>query len=149
MKKIFVGCFVLAVAVLMTGVVYAGDYVGASKCKMCHKLQYSSWETTAHAKAGEKLNDAQKADAKCQACHLTAKKADSVGVECEACHGAGSDYKSMSVMKDSAKAKEAGLIMPDKNTCLSCHSKDGRPEGHSPAKDFNFDERVKTVHDHK
>lgn len=73
--------------------------VGAEKCaKMCHKVEYTSWLESKHAKAAEKT-------------------------ECEACHGNGSEYMKLSVMKDPAKAKAAGLIAkPDKASCTAkCH----------------------------
>ena len=56
------------------------------------------------------------------------------GVQCENCHGAGSEYKKKKTMekiseergKDkkgvSATAKEVGLIIPDENTCKTCHA---------------------------
>jgi len=71
--------------------------VGAEKCKMCHKLQYDSWLGSKHAALKEK-------------------------VECETCHGAGADYLSMGVMKDPAKSKAAGLVIPGKEFCTAkCH----------------------------
>ncbi|MEW6320437.1 MAG: cytochrome c3 family protein [Acidobacteriota bacterium] len=72
--------------------------VGADKCaKMCHKVQYTSWLETKHAKAEKKT-------------------------ECETCHGPGSGYMTMSIMKDPAKAKAAGLIAkPDIASCNRCH----------------------------
>lgn len=106
------------------GTAYAADkqaqYVGASKCKTCHKKpekgeQYKIWSESAHAKAyetlaGEKamaiakekgIADPQKAD-ECLQCHVTGhgvaaellgtKYAVTDGVGCESCHGAGGDY---------------------------------------------------------
>jgi hypothetical protein len=72
--------------------------VGAEKCaKMCHKVQYESWLASKHAKAEKKT-------------------------DCETCHGPGSDYMKLSVMKDPAAAKAAGLINPTKKECTaSCH----------------------------
>lgn len=72
--------------------------VGSEKCaRMCHKVQYDSWKTTKHALAKG-------------------------GAECETCHGPGSGYVTISVMKDAAKSKAAGLIAkPDKATCATCH----------------------------
>jgi len=70
--------------------------VGAAKCRVCHKLQYASWSETAHAKREPPL-------------------------DCESCHGPGSEYKSLSVMKDSEKAKAAGLVLPDATFCMTCH----------------------------
>lgn len=102
-------------------------YVGASKCKMCHKTakqgeQYPIWQNSPHAKsyetlAGEEsmkiakekgIEDPQKAP-ECLKCHVTAHGVDEQylgdrfamadGVVCEACHGAGGDYSKSSVMK--------------------------------------------------
>ncbi len=70
--------------------------VGAAKCGVCHKLQYASWSDTAHAKRHPPL-------------------------DCESCHGPGSEYKSLSVMKDVEKAKAAGLVLPDATFCKTCH----------------------------
>ncbi len=70
--------------------------VGAEKCKLCHKAQYSSWATSAHARRAPPL-------------------------DCEGCHGPGSEYKALTVMKDPAKAKAAGLVQPDAAFCGKCH----------------------------
>jgi len=67
---------------------------GPDKCRMCHRLQHDSWSVTAHAKKG---------------------------LDCEGCHGNGADYKTMSVMKDLAAAKAAGLVMPGPDFCRKCH----------------------------
>lgn len=70
--------------------------VGAEKCKACHKLQHASWAASAHATRTPAL-------------------------DCEGCHGPGSEYKAMPVMKDLAKAKAAGLVIPDAAFCGRCH----------------------------
>jgi|YelNatPaOPRAMG01_1025707.scaffolds.fasta_scaffold00030_56 hypothetical protein len=105
------------------------QYVGVTKCKMCHQLkprgeQFQKWQNSAHAKAYEVLateqakavankagvqGDPQKA-AQCLKCHVTAYDAPASaksatykmeeGVTCEACHGPGSEYWKMNVMKD-------------------------------------------------
>jgi hypothetical protein len=62
------------------------------------------------------------------------------GVQCEACHGAGSDFKGLSVMKDLAKAKAAGLVIPTQTTCDGCH------DGNDHHKKMVF---TKDVHAHK
>ncbi|RMH60697.1 MAG: cytochrome C554 [Calditrichaeota bacterium] len=112
----------------MTGTVAAQNkYMGADKCKMCHKKpsqgeQYKIWKNSAHARAYETLgtakakkyavergiDDPQKSD-KCLKCHVTAynvdkkylgkkyKKTD--GVACESCHGAGEKYYKKKTMK--------------------------------------------------
>lgn len=144
-------------------------YVGVKKCAMCHKSeskgnQYGQWLSSAHAKAYERLASPEALETakskgitgnpqeapQCVKCHVTGYgedaglfgegfvKAD--GVQCETCHGAGSDYLALSVMKDRAKAVQAGLIIPAKELCVKCHN----PE--SPNyKEFNFDEFVKKV----
>ena len=70
-------------------------------------------------------------DPKCLKCHSTAASVDQKliatikveeGVSCEGCHGAGSAYKSMSVMKDREKSIAKGLIIIDEKVCLTCHN---------------------------
>lgn len=144
-------------------------YAGVKKCSMCHKSeakgnQHGQWLTTNHAKAYEGLaspeaqetakrvglsGDPQQAP-QCLKCHVTAYGVDSSllgegfavsdGVQCESCHGAGGDYLSLSVMKDTAKSIAAGLIIPTKETCVKCHNTE------SPNyKEFNFEESVKKI----
>ncbi|MBD3234821.1 MAG: cytochrome C554 [candidate division Zixibacteria bacterium] len=159
--------FILFVLVLFTYVLALAEvdhqYVGASKCKLCHKMekygdQWSVWESSLHAKAFETLatekakenakkhgiDDPQKSE-KCLKCHVTAyeapseAKADSYtmedGVQCEECHGPGSDYKSMKVMKDREASLAAGLVIPDEQTCLQCHI----PEGNDFFVEFDYE----------
>ncbi len=103
MKKVLILSHVVAVALLFVLTVTAAPTaVGAEKCKMCHKVQYDSWVASKHA-------------------------AQTPKVECETCHGPGSDYMKMSIMKDPAAAKAAGLILPDKAACAKCHGKDKVP----------------------
>jgi len=161
-----------AVAAVAAGVVFVfvgttaavgGEhvFVGAQKCKMCHKseaagAQYQKWADSKHAKAYETLGteeakkiaadkglgDPQKEDA-CLKCHVTGhgakpellgeKYSITEGVSCESCHGAGGDYWKMSVMKDKAAAVAAGLVLPDEKTCKGCHNEE------SPTyKEFDF-----------
>ena len=72
--------------------------VGTAACKMCHKVQFASWSETAHGKRTPPL-------------------------DCESCHGPGSEYKSISTMKDPAKAKAAGLVLPGAPFCATCHKR--------------------------
>jgi hypothetical protein len=128
------------------------QYVGVSKCAMCHKSkargdQYDQWKATAHAsayanlagdaakKAGKEkgVDDPQKSP-KCLKCHVTGYGAPKEqlaasynmedGVTCEACHGPGGDYMKLSIMKDKEKAIAAGLIMPTKDVCVTCHNQE-------------------------
>jgi hypothetical protein len=128
----------------------AGDheYVGAAKCKMCHKVQYASWETTKHAKATEtaKAGTEREWAADCAKCHATNASEDLPGVQCEACHGPGNDYKKMSIMKDRDAALANGLVIPSQETCDGCHTGDD----HSKKVVFadNVDNR-EVIHEHK
>ena len=101
MRRLVLLAAVTAVALLVPLSLFAADHaaVGAEKCgKMCHKVEFTSWQASKHAKA-------------------------TPAVECEACHGNGADYMKMSVMKDLAKAKEMGLIAkPEMASCTAkCH----------------------------
>ena len=154
---------VLCLAVLAWGEAPKFKYVGSAKCKACHGTmtgdQYKKWSESGHAKAIPTLStDAAKKIAaerniadpakapECLKCHLTGygKPAEAFenpitdeGVGCEVCHGPGSAYKTMAIMKDPAKAKENGLIVPeDKKFCAEqCHN------AGSPAfKGFKLDE---------
>jgi len=121
---------VLGLAVVMLAAVnlQAGDhaYVGADKCKMCHKVEYTSWENTVHAKATDaaKASTERQFSADCLKCHATNSDEAMAGVQCEACHGPGADYKKMSIMKDLEAAKANGLIIPTQETCNGCHTGD-------------------------
>lgn len=120
--------FALTVIVMVSVSAQAGDheYVGAEKCKMCHKVQYSSWESTTHAKATDaaKASTDREYSADCLKCHATNASEELAGVQCEACHGPGGDYKKMSIMKDPETAKANGLIIPTQATCDGCHTGD-------------------------
>jgi nitrate/TMAO reductase-like tetraheme cytochrome c subunit len=135
----------LALLVLSAASAVAADYIGAAKCKLCHKVQYESWEQLAHAKAFDQLEGEQQADPECLKCHATGGTADLPGVQCEACHGPGSDYKGIKTMKDLDTALAAGLILPDESTCKGCH--EGAPHEQKP---FDFaTAKDKGVHAHK
>lgn len=153
-------------------IAFAGDkpeYVGASKCKSCHKAekngaQFPKWSERKHSKAYESLktDDAKKKaevmdvtdplkDEKCLSCHTTAYGAKNLaksykieeGVTCEACHGAGSMYKKSSIMKDHKKAVEAGMFAEaDEKVCANCHKKD--TPGHD-GKFTTYEKEIKKI----
>jgi hypothetical protein len=128
------------------------EFVGAAKCKMCHKIQSTSWMASKHAKAGDLLKPEEQKNPKCTECHMTGKTAENPGVQCEACHGAGKDYMAMKVMKDPAAAAAAGLkAKVAKEDCVKCHaakSPSGNPNPNF--KSFNYEEAVKKgIHEHK
>jgi len=115
----FVGLLVLTIGGI--GSADEPTYVGASKCKICHKVEYASWETLPHAKAFDRLKPEEQSKAECLTCHATGNNAELPGVQCEACHGEGSGYKSIKIMKDPDAANAAGLLHPDEATCKRCH----------------------------
>ncbi len=152
-KLLMVGMIVF----VFCGLTFSADYIGAKKCKMCHKSEkkgkvYGKWMESTHAKAFETLKKkGEDKNPKCLECHTTAfnkggykigdaNAAKFEGVQCEVCHGAGSAYKKMSIMKDKAKSIENGLIVPDEALCKKCHNKN------SPTfKGFNYKEALKKI----
>jgi cytochrome c5 len=141
------------VAIVLTTVFVASmsaqhTYVGVKTCKMCHQAeskgkQFGIWQKSKHAEAFKALSSAKAVEIakakglkksaaetpECMQCHgiSTEPALMADGVQCEVCHGPGSDYKSMSIMKDSAKAVAAGLIVyKDKaaieKKCRTCHN---------------------------
>jgi len=118
--------------------VAANKYVGAAKCKNCHKAdaggnQFAAWEATPHSKAFEKLgspeakeagaklgvDDPQKSD-KCLKCHVTAFGVPAeeiasgfkpeMGVQCESCHGPGETHMKARFAA-AAKAKDGEKVV--------------------------------------
>ena len=145
----------LWIAIMLAGLALSGyaqaqdhEYIGAAKCKMCHKVQYASWEQTSHAKATEaaKAGTEREWSADCLKCHATNASEELPGVQCEACHGPGNDYKKMSIMKDRDASIANGLIIPSQETCDGCHTGDD----HSKSVVFadNKDNRA-AIHEHK
>lgn len=120
-------------------------YIRAEKCgKLCHKVEYTSWLTTKHAKAFGNLPAADQAKKECISCHITGGTKDLPGVQCEACHGPGSEYKSLQIMKSREKSLAAGLVIPTEKVCLTCHN------SKSPHfKGFKFAEMAAKVHEKK
>ncbi|MBI5540396.1 MAG: hypothetical protein HY951_10090 [Bacteroidia bacterium] len=125
---------------LSTALFAQNTNIGAAKCKMCHMGaakgdQYKKWSESKHAKANTATGVAGKAE--CEKCHAPVAEFKAEGVTCEACHGAGSAYKSPTVMKDLAAAKAAGLIEPNEAVCKKCHDASKAPSGHK-AITFNY-----------
>lgn len=130
------------------------EYIGSAKCKVCHNkpttgAQYKIWAAGPHANALKSLSAEEQKDPKCLKCHTTMGQTDpklqysltkKEAVGCESCHGPGSDYKSMSIMKNREKAVAKGLIVPEEKVCKACHNAD------SPDfKGFDYKEYVKKI----
>ncbi len=168
MRKLSIAALLLAVLALAVAGVFAAEekakadkeeakfeYVGAKKCKICHKEVYESWSKTSHATNFSKLSAEEQKKDECARCHITGTDAKGVlieNVECEACHGPGSAYKSPKIMSKKAwpaepekykqMAIDAGLIYPTAETCTRCHQKEGNPN----FKPFDFEKRRLEVH---
>jgi len=129
-------------------------YVGVRVCAECHNDkaggdQYSRWLMSRHSETFAVL---AKPEAKeiaklsgipvepqespmCLGCHATGADAEpwekdptfylEDGVQCEKCHGPGSEYSDAKVMMDRQAAMMAGLKMPTKADCVSCHNVKG------------------------
>jgi hypothetical protein len=150
-------------------------YVGASKCKTCHKKeligdQYGAWEKSAHAKAfellkGEKAKEVAAAKgiagapheaAECLECHATAQGLSAAqvaakplkvedGVQCESCHGPGSDYKKKKTMADHAASVAAGMWEPGKKEAICTACHNDKSPTWDAAKGFDFEARKKDI----
>jgi hypothetical protein len=92
------------------------SYVGAERCKLCHRSLYESWSATPHARIAVPTDAADR----CFSCHDTVARS-LPAVQCEACHGPGSDYSPPEVMIDAEKAAMAGLVRPSIVVCERCH----------------------------
>lgn len=125
-------------------------YVGAVKCKTCHKAtkrgnQFQAWLDSRHNKSyavlsslsaleeakKENLTTPPNESPKCLKCHAPlyeiAPNLVEQGVTCEVCHGPGSGYKKTSIMKNREKAIQNGLIEyasqdAIKEKCVTCHT---------------------------
>jgi len=165
LRKVAILTTLLAVVLLFGNLAFSGEdvkakpkedtkvkheFVGAKKCKMCHKKDgiHPSWAETKHAKAWDLLSDDEKKKEDCVKCHstgTTAKGEFLEGVQCEACHGAGADYKKKSIMQDHEKAMAAGLIMPTEEVCKACH--ENVPEEFRAKEKFDYEKmKAKGVH---
>jgi hypothetical protein len=147
-QTLWIAMTLVAVAFASGAQAQEHEYVGAAKCKMCHKVQFASWEQTTHAKATDdaKASTEREFSADCLKCHATNASEEMPGVQCEACHGPGNDYKKMSIMKDRDASIANGLIIPTQETCDGCHT------GEDHSKKVVFEDNVENraaIHEHK
>lgn len=131
----------------------ANSFIGVDACATCHKTekqgkQLDIWKNSKHSQAFKTLQT-EKADkiAKekgfetpaaetdaCLKCHSSGYNVEKAllsekfkiedGVQCETCHGAGSNYKSLKVMKNQKDAIANGLLVHEKpeEFCVTCHN---------------------------
>jgi YVTN family beta-propeller protein len=148
-------------------------FVGAEVCGECHSStqrdQLDSWYRSPHARAYAALampeaaeiarisgiNESPFANPVCLGCHATASDVEAWqldptfhiedGVQCERCHGPGRSYMAAQVMFDPEAAKAAGLLKPDRRTCMVCHKEKGSHTAVLEVKPFNYDEALKQI----
>lgn len=129
-------------------------FVGAKQCAKCHQgpgfgYQHCRFLLSGHSRAYASLalpeakeiahlsgipQKPQKSRM-CLGCHATGSHAEAWerdetfhledGVQCEKCHGPGSEYMDEAVMADPEAASAAGLVIPDKDSCMNCHKVKG------------------------
>ncbi len=144
-------------------------YVGTKMCAPCHRTekqgkQFDIWKDSKHAEAYKvlttaKANEMAKAKGinkpaaeatECLQCHVVgygeeAKLAEKTfdykdGVQCETCHQAGSAYKSLTVMKDRAKAVAAGMREFKDEAAIEAYCRTCHNEKSPGYKEFKFKE---------
>lgn len=150
MKRAFILALIL-IGVIFIIHLFSNEftYVGAGKCKICHKTkkqgeQYLLWEARKHSKSFSALSSEkaleisqqlglESAPADCKDClkchaplHEKAPEFKEEGVTCEVCHGPGSAYKKLSIMKSREESMANGLKLYGsseeiKAQCLTCH----------------------------
>ena len=148
-------------------------YVGARKCKTCHKKekignQFKLWQESKHAKAYKTLLT-EKADSismsldsmkavdnkNCLKCHTTAYDVDKSllgkkfkiedGIQCESCHGAGGDYKKKKIMKKHDLAVANGLVEYKDESEIEKQCKTCHNEDSPTYKEFDFKKRWEDI----
>lgn len=165
--------FIVALVIPSQG---QNKYVGVKTCAMCHKSdkqgkQLDIWQKSKHSQAyktlttvradsiakAKGLKKAAAESPECLQCHVVGHDVPAnlvekgfdykEGVQCETCHGAGSGYKTITVMKDKAKAVAAGMKLAKNDAeiekmCKTCHN------DKSPVfKGFKFEEMwAKIIH---
>ncbi|MEJ2238706.1 MAG: cytochrome c family protein, partial [Gemmatimonadales bacterium] len=149
-------------------------YVGEKVCRQCHHMagdrdQFNAWRLTKHARAYAALSmpeakpiadlsgiDVDPYDSPiCLGCHTTAYSAEEWqldetfhfedGVQCERCHGPGSEYSNAEVMMDPARARQAGLKMPEESECLVCHKPKGSHQAVLDVKQFDYESFLEEI----
>ncbi len=106
-----------------------GVYVGAARCKDCHRPEYEQWRTTPHASAYKTLLDAHRHyQPRCVVCHTVGfgtahgyrvgdPKDTLVNVQCEVCHGPAGEH-----VRSPSAANVRRKVPP--TVCLECHNPD-------------------------
>ena len=124
MNRGWFNAFVYSCLLMMVSqvVIAKAKYIGSERCGSCHKVEFTSWQLSAHGKAFNILKpgnrkvakkradlDPEKnyiGDRKCVKCHVTGYRQrggfksvettpEMIGVGCESCHGPGGEYQTL------------------------------------------------------
>jgi YVTN family beta-propeller protein len=148
-------------------------FVGVEVCGECHSSaqrdQLDIWYRSPHARAYAALampeaaeialisglDEAPFSSPICLGCHATAADVEAWqldptfhiedGVQCERCHGPGAGYLPAQIMFDPVAAKAAGLVKPDRRTCMVCHKEKGSHTAVLEVKPFNYDKALQQI----
>lgn len=130
MRVTMIATFLLSIS--LAPVAHTEQFIGAEQCGECHAKQLDAWKKTAHSRAYLKLNQAQRRDPRCGACHNTATASGLLGVQCESCHGPGANYwnKHGSRRASSRRIESRMWDAKKAEVCGHCHDAvtlDGKP----------------------
>jgi len=131
-------CLVLGVVgwtlvVYAVGVPAGAQYVGTSKCRLCHLKEYKTWSTSKHANNFDVLQGAERSNPDCVKCHTTGfnqaggfvseqATPDMKNTGCEACHGPGSAHVEAAKNAGTSKNWETKINKVPQNACVQCHN---------------------------
>ena len=150
-------------------------YVGAKKCKTCHKKelignQHGEWQKGQHSKAYETLKGEKAAEIakekgiagppneaeECLKCHVTAYGEPATafakkplkpadGIQCESCHGPGSGYKKKKTMSDRDKSIAGGMWEPGKDEKICTACHNDESPSWDPEEGFDYEDRKEKI----
>lgn len=147
-------------------------FVGQDTCIKCHKNSRKGekkWHLSKHALSYVSLIKPESKEILrlsgidsdpfsspiCLKCHTTASGTEvwerdegflfEDGIQCESCHGPGSEYIDPKIMSNRREALKAGLIIPDKSSCITCHIEKGSHDVVLKNRKFDFKEFYKEI----
>lgn len=105
----------------------ANGYAKRQECELCHPAAVSFWKDTAHGRAWETIEKADKTyDVECVSCHVTGFQApggSALGhttgfedVQCEACHGPSAQHA------DVGGGESGTRLKVSEEVCKGCHN---------------------------
>ena len=139
-RKLAVSAAVVA-AGLVAGILAAyaaeapadAEFVGSSKCRLCHLKEFKTWKATKHASNFETLIGDERTDPDCVACHSTGygkpggfiseeETPKLVNVGCESCHGAGSAHVDAAKNAPESGEWDTKTDKKPRTVCTNCHN---------------------------